>query len=464
MPNKNQNKQKKGKGRGRALVSTIKKNRLGSRGARTIGKIAQATGHPLAASAAFATERALAARGFATPLGPQSGSGSITSAASGAPVAFPRDLNYHSFCQSSPIDGGVLVHSCEYVGDINATGVDFIAGITDGPSGQYMSYYPIFPTNFQLFPVTQTTATNYLKYRLVDLVLHYEHVVPTTQAGGVYLYYNPDVNDQTFQTTSFASTGPQFPLSYNPGNDYAGSNTYLGAVPNSGANSESYVANSQNFAFGACYEDVHLVVDLKAAGLDPLHLLNRSQTIYSPTETGSGVTVPSLVGDFMNIASGFVGFFTTGVTGATVDIPVSLGKIWIETKFELVNLQISNASQPAMTLMKSIDFSRSLTTEEKRAWCHAVVDKFYDGKPLNSPLVIHLDPCHPAFVDNVARARRLKKEADTLAQERREVKAMFAGSETLYDLVDLGGPSVVQDPYSQQAQRVLARARAPGSY
>lgn len=372
----------------RSAASTARKHKIVSTG---LGALASNTSGPFSLAAGLASKIA-GSLGFSTPEGP---GGTVQGAP--APVAFPRIMDYRPSVSSYTTGGHTIVHAMELV----ASNLSTLPGI-EGPSGlEYFPFYqagspeyysggttplsmgPVqvdlrpsqiftegnfsFPGNlvdgeFEAFggwpqvlnsdyvlPLSGPICAQYLQYKLKGLRLHYEHFCPTSVTGAVYLYFTPN---------PYIGTQPEFINEWNQTGNRA-------MQPDIGSMTESQVANSEYVVQGAVYEDCFLDIDLSKF-LDPNKwYFNVPNAGFFASSVGTQTPPAGFatsMGDWLNNIVGTFGVFFSNILPPASGVPgtsgSSLGKLWVESVWELSSLQndAQSLTGPFVELVESTPF------------------------------------------------------------------------------------------------------------
>ena len=207
--------------------------------------------------------------------------------AASAPLAFARteDLKPLFETRASESQNGMVVHTVDYVGPIGTWNVT--AGTWQSNINQLES-----PANPTLHPWLSSIASQFLKYKLKKLRVHYQHFVATTVAGQVVLQYFPDPTYNNGTAATVTATQSQ---------------------------------NAGNYMSGAAYEDFCLEADL--AAIDP------SMWYSTPQSVGSSGTAD------LNFTGIIAAFTANGASSQP-----STGNIWIECVYEFHERKLSTIS------------------------------------------------------------------------------------------------------------------------
>jgi len=199
-----------------------------------------------------------------TPKPSLSSSGGPAVQTVNAPVAFARVGDLKPFFKVlSGSENGCVVHSVDMLGSVVQT-------TTANTFFSNFGAVTLNPTNTGNFPyLSATIAPGYEKFKLKMLRLHYAHFCPTSQAGSVLLWANPDA---------------------------------LTAPPSTSIT----MLNDSNTAEGAVYEDLQLNVDLRGFTQDWLYVgtsatdnrLNSAGVVSVATDKNPTNASPLGVGDF----------------------------------------------------------------------------------------------------------------------------------------------------------------------
>lgn len=433
--------------------------------------------------------------GFAIPLVP-GGSGTVQGA--NAPVTFGAAMNYHAFQHTAQSEtGSTFVYGMDYIGSADTT--DFTTTFGALTVGSDTASFPLIPINDNLFPVLSQISKPYQRYRFHAVTFHFEHITPTIQPGGVYLYFNSDVNSTMFSPPTKDATGVNdlgsITVESSPGGadgvlygypaGYSGAAGsalgYMGSTSRVEENNidESWIANSRNMAFGAVYEDFALEVDLTFCNEDMWYFNEALPQIlwanyYTKDGTDPGQRDPEevslgVVGDFRLNAMGLFACFGTGISDLLA--ADTIGKVWVSYVVELDDLQYGNSqivSTPFWQPPAVLEGDSERTKSQKRMLMdahHQLLDAQLMAPPGKKPKRIapfkfeHAVKDFPHLGENLARsivAREMQLETERRIQRILDARAWEITGEPSPvppHLLPQAQPSVVQPPAFQYMRK-----------
>jgi hypothetical protein len=241
----------------------------------------------------------------------------ITVTAGNAPIDLARSKDIGPFFKITPsrAQNGCVVHCAVQV-------VPDPPSVT-GPGFQNVAAFNLSPANPGL-PWISDFADLFQKYKVKELVLHYQHYESTVQPGEVLMKYSPDADD------------------------------------NMVSENESEVANGSNFIRGAVYEDFSLKADL-------------SGMIKNPLDTDY------LDNDEDEAFAGTIGYFINHYvpSGGWTDPPVPMnppGNFYIEMVVEFFDRKMASDDAFSPNRVRKVARSELLTYEEKAKYFAKYVD------------------------------------------------------------------------------------------